>query len=103
MRHRVRRTSSDVRGLTFCTVNSAHDVNDSSELKQTHTHTTFIYFSPVLCFTLVYNCGLTVRNKQIGYVMLDVMCYVPSVINRYVMSCYVRSSLNYSSQQRNCN
>ena len=31
---------------------------------------TFIYFSPVLCFTLVYNCSLRVRNKQICYVML---------------------------------
>ena len=33
---------------------------------------TFIYFSPVLCFTLVYNCSLRVRNKQICYVMLPV-------------------------------
>ena len=90
MRQSVRRTSSDVRGLTFCTVNSAHDVNDSSELKQTHTHTRLLY---ILARCFVDNCGLTVRNKQIGYVMLDVMCYVPSVINKYVMPCYVPSVL----------
>jgi len=30
---------------------------------------TFIYFRPALCFILVYNCGLTVRNKRIRYVM----------------------------------
>jgi len=29
----------------------------------------FIYFRPALCFILVYNCGLTVRNKRICYVM----------------------------------
>ena len=33
---------------------------------------TFIYFRPALCFIFVYNCGLTVRNKRICYVML---CY----------------------------
>jgi len=33
---------------------------------------TFIYFRPVLCFTLLYNCSLTVRNKRICYVMLPV-------------------------------
>jgi len=32
---------------------------------------TFIYFRPALCFILVYNCGLTVRNKRICYVMLS--------------------------------
>ena len=30
----------------------------------------FIYFRPALCFILVYNCVLTVRNKRICYVML---------------------------------
>jgi len=30
---------------------------------------TFIYFRPALCFIFVYNCGLTVRNKRICYVM----------------------------------
>ena len=30
----------------------------------------YTYFSPVFCFILVYNCGLTVRNKRICYVML---------------------------------
>ena len=30
-------------------------------------------FRPALCFIFVYNCGLTVRNKRICYVML---CYV---------------------------
>jgi len=28
---------------------------------------TSIYFRPALCFILVYNCGLTVRNKWICY------------------------------------
>jgi len=31
----------------------------------------FLYFSHALCFTLVYNCGLTVRNKRICNVMLQ--------------------------------
>ena len=31
---------------------------------------TFIDFRPALCFILVYNGGLTVRNKRICYVML---------------------------------
>ena len=31
---------------------------------------TFKYFRPALCFIFVYNCGLTVRNKRICYVML---------------------------------
>ena len=30
---------------------------------------TFIYYTPVLCFIFVHNCGLTVRNKRICYVM----------------------------------
>ena len=30
----------------------------------------YIYFRPVLCFILVYNCGLTVRNKRICYVVM---------------------------------
>jgi len=30
------------------------------------------YFRPALCFILVHNCGLTVRNKRICYVM---SCY----------------------------
>jgi len=30
------------------------------------------YFRTALCFILVYNCGVTVRNKRICYVML---CY----------------------------
>jgi len=29
-----------------------------------------LYFSPALCSILAYNCGLTVRNKRICYVML---------------------------------
>ena len=29
----------------------------------------FIYFRHALCFIFVYNCGLTVRNKRICYVM----------------------------------
>ena len=33
---------------------------------------TFVYFRTALCFILVYNCGVTVRNKRICYVML---CY----------------------------
>jgi len=31
---------------------------------------TFIYFRPALCFILVHNCGLTVRNKRICYAMI---------------------------------
>ena len=32
---------------------------------------TYIYFRPTsLCFIFVYNCGLTVRNKRMCYVML---------------------------------
>ena len=31
----------------------------------------YIYFRPALCFILMYNCGLTVRNKRICYVMLS--------------------------------
>ena len=38
VKHNVRRTGSDVRGLIFCTVNSAQDVKDSSELYDTETH-----------------------------------------------------------------
>ena len=38
---------------------------------------TFIDFRPALCFILVYNGGLTVRNKRICYVMLYI---VPSVL-----------------------
>ena len=34
------------------------------------TNLTCIYFRPTLCFILVYNCGLTVRNKRICYVMI---------------------------------
>ena len=34
---------------------------------------TFIYSRRTLCFIFVYNCGLTVRNKRICYVML---CYI---------------------------
>ena len=34
---------------------------------------TFIFFRPALCFIFVYNCGLTVCNKRICYVML---CYI---------------------------
>jgi len=30
----------------------------------------FLYFTPALCFILVYNCGLTVRNERLCYVML---------------------------------
>jgi len=30
----------------------------------------FIHFRPVLCFILMYNCGLTVRNKRICYVVM---------------------------------
>jgi len=40
---------------------------------------TFIYFSPVLCFILEYNCGLTVRNKRICNVMLIVIYYVITI------------------------
>ena len=29
----------------------------------------FVYLRPALCFIPVYNCGLTVRNKRICYVM----------------------------------
>ena len=29
-----------------------------------------LYFRPALRFIFVYNCGLTVRNKRICYVML---------------------------------
>ena len=36
---------------------------------------TFIYFRPALCFIFVCNCGLTVRNKRVCYVML---CYKSS-------------------------
>ena len=36
-----------------------------------------IYFRPALCFILVYDCGLTVRNKRICYFML----YVSGVAN----------------------
>ena len=43
----------------------------------------FVCFRPALCFILVYNCGLTVRNKRICYVML---CYVMpgSVVLLYI-------------------
>ena len=30
-----------------------------------------ILASPALCFILVYNCGLTVRNKRIRYVIIE--------------------------------
>jgi len=36
----------------------------------------FIYSSPALCFILVYNCGLTVRNKRM-------LCYVMVAV-RYI-------------------
>ena len=39
-------------------------------MKSTLYVLTFIYFGLALCFILVYNCGLTVRNKRICYVML---------------------------------
>ena len=29
----------------------------------------FIHFNPALCFILMYNCSLKVRNKRICYVM----------------------------------
>ena len=43
--------------------------------RSVHTHNvtlpvlTFIYLRHSLCFILVYNCGLTVRNRRICYVM----------------------------------
>ena len=45
--------------------------------------TDFVCFRPALCFILVYNCGLTVRNKRICYVTL---CYVMpgSVVLLYI-------------------
>ena len=43
---------------------------------------TFICFRPALCFILVYNCGLTVHNKRICYVVL---CYVMFVSTLFLM------------------
>ena len=42
----------------------------------------FMYFRHALCFIFVYNCGLTVHNKRICYVMLcsfhfDMTCSKP--------------------------
>ena len=43
---------------------------------------TFICFRPALCFILVYDCGLTVHNKRICYVVL---CYVMFVSTLFLM------------------
>ena len=38
-----------------------------------------LYFRPALCFILVYNCGLTVRNKRICYIMLPTVNFYHSL------------------------
>ena len=53
---------------------------------------TFMHFRPALCFILVYNCGLTVRNKRMCYVML---CYVLSLDLEWLgIECLVQSKQN---------
>ena len=46
------------------------DCNFTVRMLYRNKYWLFIYFTPALCFILMYNCGLTVRNKRICYVML---------------------------------
>jgi len=53
-----------------------------------------ILASPALCFILVYNCGLTVRNKRIRYVIIEpinAILRLSICVSHLFRTCYTRS------------
>jgi len=51
-------------------INAVSQSDSQSVVPQYVLTSMYACISPALCFILVHNCGLTVRNKRICYVML---------------------------------
>ena len=62
-------------GTLMCKIGKFYTSLESGDIPQR-------YFRPALCFILVYNCGLTVRNKQICYVMQPSLI-ASSLVNKH--------------------